>query len=497
MGSPRPSVSQLWDTAMKKLFPRRVSQTRDQVCDTFVSLQSSNTSEHTDAFYMYSNSLEEQNQKCVASQLRSSDSTDVSYSSALMDPIERPTLPYTISSPNWNIFSESIKYLDGRPNEDAADWLHSVLSVFSKVYTVAKIVIIILLHYGVELEDMPDSLLSHVAHAEEVVITDSLVELIDAVEGLYYAIYSRLIMEIANVDLSSCFHLSLQRMASKDASALPEPSHLSRILCLCKEILELPTVCRDINSALVKQHQHEYVRHSVDRVGNIGFCLDDLLGYRRYILGVATNDSSAFRQKWSDADLMYEMPPEEILAILSEKYLAIASKMVFQDEPSTSELPFVNPEKVDPEIWEQELIKDHRQATLAKLEGKCLGEVRRDDDRRRLSDYMKEQKCICRSSCSCAWDCTLDPERRCPCAERLMRIMLAKRRKGPGSRHFGVRCSSLAKAIFQGVSCIRRDVDDYEIAVELDRALLLFTEEVQKQRVAAAKANGVKSLSDD
>ncbi|KAH8431865.1 uncharacterized protein LDX57_009516 [Aspergillus melleus] len=414
-----------------------------------------------------------------------------------MDPVERPHLPYTIGAPDWNQFSDSVRCLDERPTEDASDWLYSVLSVFSKVYTVAKIVATILMQYGVELDDMPDGLLYHVKRTEEVVGSDSIANLIDAVEGLYYALFARLIMEMANVDLCSCFHLNLHGMTGKASCTLPEPTHLFKILLFCKRMLESPAICLHIHKELVRQHQSEYVRRAISRFESMGVFLDDLLGYRRDIMSVASDSSSAFRQKWTNGILLYDMPPEEVLTVLSERYLALTPKVTFQDELPTSELPFVNSELADPEVWERELIKDHRQATLAKLEGKSVGDVRRVDERRRLSDYVKENKCICRSSCTCAWDCTLDPERPCPCAERQMRVLLVKRRKGVSPREFGARCSSLAKAIFQGISCLRRDVEDQEIAKEFDRALLLFAEEIQKQRLTTAKANGVKCLSDD
>ena len=73
----------------------------------------------------------------------------------LMAPIPRPALPYTISSPEWNIFSEAVKALEGAIDDDASDWLHSVLSVFSKVYTVAKIIVTIFRYYGIEVRDRP------------------------------------------------------------------------------------------------------------------------------------------------------------------------------------------------------------------------------------------------------------------------------------------------------------------------------------------------------
>lgn len=348
-----------------------------------------------------------------------------------------------------------------------------------------------------QLDNMPDGLLYHVARAEEVLSSDSIASLVDAVEGLYYALFARLIMEMANVDLCSCFHLNLHGLASKASCTLPEPTHLFKILLFCKRILVSPAICPKINTELVRQHQSAYVRVAISRSESMGIFPDDLLGYRRDIMGLVSNSSSAFRRKWTNGILIYEMPPEEILTALSEKYLTLTPKVAFRDELPASELPFVHSELADPEIWERELIKDHRQATLAKLEGKSIGDVRREDERRRLCDYVKEYKCVCRSSCSCACDCTLDPERPCPCAERQMRVLVVKRRKGISPREFGARCSSLAKAVFQGFSCLRRDVEDQEIAKEFDRALLLFAEEIQKQRVIAAKANGVKSLSDD
>jgi hypothetical protein len=67
-----------------------------------------------------------------------------------MAPIQRPALPYTISSPEWNVFSETVKVLADLIDDDASDWLHSVLSVFARVYTVSKIVVMILMHYGIE-----------------------------------------------------------------------------------------------------------------------------------------------------------------------------------------------------------------------------------------------------------------------------------------------------------------------------------------------------------
>lgn len=164
---------------------------------------------------------------------------------------------------------------------------------------------------------------------------------------------------------------------------------------------------------------------------------------------------------------------------------------------AATELPFVDRDSIDPETWESELVKDHRQSTLAKMEGKGIGDIRRGDDRRRPSDYMKERKCICRSSCICSLECTTEPERLCPCADRMMQIMLAKRREAPGTRDFSTRCGNLARAIFEGASLIKRDMDDIEITIELDQAFSLVSNEIQKQRRIPDQINGVKVSSED
>lgn len=62
---------------------------------------------------------------------------------------ERPTLPYTVSAPEWNVYSSAVKYLEIQIDE-AEEWLASVLRVFTKVYTISKIFVMILRHYGVE-----------------------------------------------------------------------------------------------------------------------------------------------------------------------------------------------------------------------------------------------------------------------------------------------------------------------------------------------------------
>ncbi|KAL2821730.1 hypothetical protein BDW59DRAFT_174085 [Aspergillus cavernicola] len=484
MGNTHRSASYLWELALRKIFPNRSSLSRKTDSQSsWANLDASQIDDHNGGFYKYSLDLLEQ-EKHEQIRMRSSNSTAGSYTSALMAPTDRPSLPYTVGYPEWNIFSSRVRYLEDIDDESACEWLGSVLLVWSRVYTVSKVAVMTFIHYGVDLEDIPDGILAHTRRAEELVTSNSITDLVANTENLYYALYARLIMEIASADLCSSFTLGFRRMPINNSFVLPEPSQLCKILFVCKHILDDRTVCLNPNKALIKQHQNEYIRRAVDKIHGAGFILDDFVGYRPYALSIVNDEFSEFCRKWSKSSALYQMPPGEVLTLQSEKYLSFSPKAAVQEAVPALNLPFIDQHTVNPDIWERELILDNRQATLAKLEGKCIGETRRQDDRRRLIDLVRERKCICRPVCSCAWDCTLEVERQCPCSERMLSLMVAKRRRSVGPLPFGPRCSALAKAIFQGVASIRIDADDVELSAEMDRAILIFTEEIRKQRVA-------------
>ncbi|KAL4999244.1 hypothetical protein BDV10DRAFT_193708 [Aspergillus recurvatus] len=485
MGSNR-LYSHFWDLTLRKFFPKRgsLSRTTTGSCSqsSWGGHESSPTDEHADGFYKYSQEVLEQ-EKRDGFRLRSSDSTAGSYASALMGPSDRPPLPYTVSAPGWNIFSPYVKYLDELEDDSVCEWLDSVLSVWTSVYAVSKVAVMAFMHYGVELDNTPDGILAHLKRAEELVASNSITDLIDNTESLYYALYARLIMEIAAADLCASFTLEVRRLATNSAFILPEPSQLCKILFMCKQALDGSTICVNLNKELVRQHQLDYIRRTADKIQDAGFVLDDLIGYRQHAIRVVSDKLSDFCRKWGKVTVLYEMPPGDVLALQSEKYLSLSPKSAVQQVVPLLRLPFIEPDTIPPVIRERDVIMDNRQATLAKLEGKCVGEARRTEGRRRLIDLVRERKCICRSVCICAHDCTQDVERYCPCSERLLSLMVAKRRNSVGPLPFGPRCSALAKAIFHGIASVRPDADDMELTAEIDRAIMIFVEEVRKQRI--------------
>lgn len=72
-----------------------------------------------------------------------------------MSPSDRPSLPYTVSSPEWNILSECVKCLEEVDDDSVVEWLGSVLSVWSKVYTLSKVSVMAFMHYGVDVSFQP------------------------------------------------------------------------------------------------------------------------------------------------------------------------------------------------------------------------------------------------------------------------------------------------------------------------------------------------------
>ncbi|KAJ9207884.1 hypothetical protein DTO164E3_170 [Paecilomyces variotii] len=398
-------------------------------------------------------------------------------------------VPYTISSEEWSLASNSSKDSQGVGDISEGQLsarLKSVVSVYSTVYAVAKTAFTIFENYGVELDDTPAGIKFHIERAEAAVTSNSIPTLIKTIEDCYYVLYARLAIEMGNVQLCASFNLDIRRLSGRDTMTLPEPSHLYLILRACKEVLEAPEVCKVLDAEIVKQHQEEFVRRAMAEFEQKEHTANDLLGYRRYITSLIEQEDSEFSRTWRGLNPVYQMAPGEILAMLSEKYLSV-EPVKKNSTLATRDLPFIDRERVNPDAWEREIILDNRQATWAKLEGKSVGEMRREDERRPLLDYVKECKCICFSFCSCATECTNNVERLCPCAERMMRILLAEG-SSPRDQAFGQRCADLAALVFEGLASVYRGAHGSEMAMELKSALDLFKREVLNERLAALGA---------
>lgn len=326
--------------------------------------------------------------------------------------------------------------------------------------------------------------------AETEIRTDSLATLIEIVENLFYSLYCTIEFELANIELCGLFTIGSRPSTTDEQFYLPDPNHLYRLFLAFKDVLDSPLICENTRCKNVQdvmiQYQEDRVRKLLAKEAIRGFFNDDLLGYRRYALNIVSERSSAYCQKWSTLLSHFGRIPSEILAVMSERYFTIIPKESPEQDVSVAELAFADPKTTNPIGWERELILDHRMATLAKLEGKSVGEARRDDSRVRILSTSRNHKCICTSVCFCARECTYNVERRCPCAERQLRLMLARRRKGAGQRSFTVRANNLARCCFEGLSSLRRNVSEEHIEAELESVFELFDLEIQKERAGVA-----------
>jgi hypothetical protein len=328
--------------------------------------------------------------------------------------------------------------------------------------------------------------------------SDTLVSLILAVEDLYYVLYARLAIEVGNVQLCTSFDLDIRGMSGKDVVLLPDPERLLDILAACKKFVDSPRICQVLNEEIIKQHQEKFMQENIQRYRDsednnatgINWQVvenDDELGYRRHIREMINDPDSEF-QKWKGLNPVFKMAPNEILAFLSEKYLSATPREVSTgvNTPSSA-LPFVDPTNMDPFIWETKTIRAHRQATLAILESRCVGEVRREQDKEgtgtHLMDYVKEKKCICFNTCSCAHDCTYDVERPCPCAERMMRALQLEE----SDQSLGQQCTILAEVIFEGLVAMKKEATMDDMCRDLLLGIELFYKEVWKKRSSQAE----------
>ncbi|KAJ5115247.1 hypothetical protein NUU61_001006 [Penicillium alfredii] len=483
--------SRFWELAISKLrFRRQPRQpkTSDEVHSLDPDVGLDNTETQKDGFYRYSESLLEEANSLLLQQTESLEDGSECF---VMAPSRRHSRPYTVSSEEWVLLSSpsspsQVLSLDDLSGVQLSIHFGGVLNIFTKLYAMGKMMHVVFLSYGVELDTSETGLMYWVQRAEEEVRTNSLATLIEIVENLFYALYARVVLEMASIELCSCFNVDVPSLTTHRQFILPHADHLYRIFLACKDVLDSPVICEMLQQELVARYQEGYTRRVIHKENEKGLSSDDILGYRRYALSIVSERSSAFCKKWETLIPLLRDTPAEVMAVLSEKYLAVVPKSVLSDDISYDELPFTDLITIDPATWEKDTIQDHRLATLAKLEGNSVGQERRDDANIRLFSLAKRHKCVCASVCRCSYECTNNVERRCPCAERQLRIMLAKRRKGTGRYSFATRAYTLARVGFESLATLKRHVDDDDILIELGHVFEVFDLEIQKERSAAA-----------
>lgn len=315
-------------------------------------------------------------------------------------------------------------------------------------------------------------LLHWVRRSEQNINSTDLVVLVETVENLYYSLYARVVIELANIELCGTFRSNRRSLRIHRPFLLPEADHLYRIILGFKDTLHSPSICPAVRKEPALYFQQAYISQIVDKAKNTDSSSEDPLGYRLHAATVVSDRDGPYCTKWKALISFFNVIPSSTMALMSEKYLAITPVAVMPDDVPFDQLPFIKPTKVGEDIRDTDTVKDHHMGALAKLEGTTIGEERHKDPKCRIYHLAKQRKCVCYGVCRCSKECTNDVLRDCPCAERHVRIMTIKRGlhyRWPGCA-FPTTAGTMIRMYFHGLASMKRGVTNHHIALELHRA---------------------------
>lgn len=337
------------------------------------------------------------------------------------------------------------------------------------------------------MDEVQCDLAFNIAKAESLFDTQDKEALEKVADDMFHNLYARMMMAAANAELCTEFNLAVSRKLSSNKFGLPEAAHASSILWSIKRALDkLPGGSSFLQASKIKKYQQDLIKVASQQLAETNeHRRDDFLGYRHFTAKVLSDKSSSFYLKYGRLfKHIYVMPPGEVGVLASEKYLSFTPQDMSQTGTATDKLPFVDMKRVNEEAWVRQIILDNRLATLAKLEGKFIGQLRREESGSRpLIKFCREKKCVCSEICSCAEDCTHDVERVCPCAERMLRLQLFRCNRQPHMEGFAEHSSNIAKLAFEELTYINRETKDSEIGKALDGLLHMWDLELRKQLI--------------
>jgi hypothetical protein len=320
-----------------------------------------------------------------------------------------------------------------------------------------------------------------IERAEANIRTDSLSDLIEIVENLFYTLYARIVLEMAAMELCANFKTEPRQCLDRRKFYLPNPAHLYHIFVSIKDVLDSPAICEGLHESVLCAYQEIHLRNVADQNADKEYNLDDPIGYHRYVLEIVSDRNSRFVQKWATLLPFFSDIPAELMIAISENYLTVEPQVELQSDVPADQLPFNDLKTTQYNMWVKELTEDYRVASLASLEGRMLGEYRRDEGKPLLT-LAKQHKCICISLCRCAGECTVCLELPCPCYERQLRILLAQNRRGPGEFDFATRANTLARALFEKLAFLKLSIRHDQLLSQLDEVMEGFELEILKER---------------
>ncbi|KAJ5816236.1 hypothetical protein N7447_008469 [Penicillium robsamsonii] len=404
---------------------------------------------------------------------------------------------YTVSSDEWVMVpsmpspTTPAKVVAPETMDPVEESIHLgvIMRIFGKLYTMSKMMEIIILYYGAENDDSETGLPFWIKRSEQNVCTQKMAVLIDTVENLYYALYARITIELASIELCGSYRVDTSALRIELPFLMPEADHLYRIVLAFKDVLDSPEICAILRKDVIAHFQQGYIDQIMKKKSKPEFPCFDPLGYRPFAIKTVSYRHGSYCEKWREVIPFLNFIPAETMATMSEKYLTLTPVTTPPDDVKLEQLPWILPENVGMAVWDTEIVRDYRLAHIAQKMGTTIGEERKKESAPGLYYLIRQRKCICSSNCSCSSQCTEEVERPCHCAERHVRIMatkrgLAHRRNGPT---FAATATTTARMFFHGLSELRRDVEAVDIAIELDQAFELFSLLISTERDMALR----------
>ncbi|EED17061.1 conserved hypothetical protein [Talaromyces stipitatus ATCC 10500] len=403
---------------------------------------------------------------------------------------EDARVPYTINSKEW--YQEYFELADRRQSGMLKEpkkhdyQCDSVYGAAGVVYGVAKVFIAMCREFRIDLYSPVGSISTYVEKAQLELENGEVIDFIFAIEELYHCLYARLETEIALLHFCSSFVNSGVKRWSKSLSQLPEPEHVYAILTTCKSVLEDKSVCSELDDRMIRYHQGHYVEDMKRRYQEEGKLPLDYTGYRAHIYQTIGNSGSQAFRHWCQIYPVLQYLPIDVLSFLSEKYIPMYPRTDHNYEYHTFNTPGQYDPAQDVAAWAENMKCAHRMCSLARIEGKAVGQLRREQEDFNIFRYAAEEKCICLDICSCSWLCTRSGNTRCPCSSRWIRgIHLYEPYYEAGFRE---KTTVIGELTYESLVALKRQLPDYLVRRELLAGINITREEMIKQRTVTQQA---------
>ncbi|GAM37867.1 hypothetical protein TCE0_033r08151 [Talaromyces pinophilus] len=396
---------------------------------------------------------------------------------------------YTINSKEWcykHSHSADLykRGLSGDVKKLDYQW-ESVYGASGVVYGIAKIFIAMCRNFRIDLHTTSGSILAYVEKGEQELENGSVIDFIFAIEDLYSCLYARLDIEIGLIHFCSSFAGNGQKRRSKTQPQLPEPEHIYSILAMCKSALEDPSVCSAFDDRMVSYHQNYYVAEMTRRYRMHGTLPLDHTGFRAHVYETINDPRSHTFRHWCQIYPVLGHLHIDILTFLSEKYIPMYPRTSHKYGYTTFSAPGPYDSAENVAAWAENMKCAHRMCALARIEGKAIGQLRREENGFNIVRYASEQKCICLDVCSCSRLCTRSGNTRCPCSGRWMRGFHLYQPDYEAT--FREKGTVMGELTYESLATLKRDLPEYLVQRELLAGINIIREEMIKQRIATQR----------